>query len=76
MTEFTKYFIDGRRLYLSAYKLFPLGDPVVITDLVKGCIEALDEIERLQQRIAELEDELHSVASDSLWESRGYDRRP
>jgi len=57
MTEFTKYFIDGRRLYLSAYKLFPLGDPVVITDLVKGCIEALDEIEHLQQRIAELEQE-------------------
>ena len=38
--------------------------------------EALDHIERLQQRIAVLEQELDAVASDALWTARGYDKPP
>lgn len=38
--------------------------------------EALDHIELLQKRIAELEQELHDVVSDLTWEAKGYDKRP
>jgi hypothetical protein len=54
MTEFTKNHIEGQRFYLSSFKLFPLGDPVV-TDLVKNYSNALDHIERQAKRIEELE---------------------